>query len=273
MKNCSLPVFILSLALFASACSHPAPQLAQPSTSPPPAVTQASVPAVARAEPEPINDERAVAAAQRALLQLGYNAGKADGIMGAATRRAIFAFQKDHSLAEDGRLTPALIAMLNTLAAQMPRTNATLVAAGDMMIFGDGVIETVSSEHTVPWDEEGGHNLVAIRPSTAGWPQAARAGLDWATTHALDVAGAPAVQWSSTGVDQHFDIYVSPALSPREAALAGKTASSCRHFELRGDGPQKRYPGVACRDAKGSWYLPHTRIRLARPATGLGMSN
>jgi peptidoglycan hydrolase-like protein with peptidoglycan-binding domain len=270
MKSFGLPAFILSLALFASACSHPAPQLPQPNTTPRPALTQVSVPAVARAEPEPGNDERAIAAAQRALIQLGYNAGKADGIMGAVTRRALIAFQKDHSLAEDGRVTPSLIAMLNNLAAQVPKTNTTLLAAGDTVIFSDGSTETVSIERSLSWDEEGGHSLVAVRPSTSGWPQAARAGLDWATTHALDVTGTPAVQWSSTGVDQHFDIYVSPSLSPREVALAGKVSASCRHFELRGDGPQKRYPGVACRDAKG-WYLPHTRIRLARPATGLVM--
>ena len=214
--------------------------------------------------------ERGIAAAQRALMQLGYNVGKPDGVIGPATRRAILAFQKDHGLVEDGRLTLTLAGMLNTLVAQIPKINATTVAAGDMVIYGDGSSETAGGERIVPWDQEGRHVVVAIRPSTAGWPQAARAGLDWAVTHALDIAGGAEISWSSTGVDQHFEIVATQALSPRETALAGGAAPSCRHFELRADGPQKHYPGLACPDAKGGWYLPHSRIRLARPATGLG---
>jgi hypothetical protein len=155
--------------------------------------------------------------------------------------------------------------MLNTFLAQA-KINTTTLAAGDTVIFGDESTEIASGERVVRWEQEGRRRLVAIRPSTAGWPPAARAGLDWATTHALDVAGPP-VQWSSTGVDQHFEIYATATLSPRETALAG--TQSCRHFELRADGAQKHYPGIACRDAKGDWYLPHSRIRLARPATGL----
>jgi peptidoglycan hydrolase-like protein with peptidoglycan-binding domain len=266
------PAAILLLTLFAGACSHPVQQPPQPSTSSARPVKQAQALAVVRPDLETVNDERAIAAAQRALIQLGYSAGKADGIIGAATRRAIIAFQKDHGRADDGRLTLALANMLGGLVAQLPKTNITLAAAGDTVIFDDGSAETVSIEHAVPWDENNSRSLVAIRPSTTGWPPAARAGLDWATTRALEVAGAPPLQWSSTGVSQHFEIYASATLSPREVALAGNTASSCRHFELRGEGPQKHYPGIACRDAKGGWYLPHSPIRLARPATGLGTS-
>ena len=257
------------LALLAGACSQSAKQAPQALGAPAALVTATSVPPPLP-DPGLITDERGIAAAQRALMQLGYGVGKADGVSGPATRRAILAFQKDHGLVEDNRLTLALANMLNTLVAQMPKINATTVAAGDMVIFGDGSSETVSSERVVLWEQEGPHVLVAIRPSTAGWPQAARAGLDWAVTHALDVAGGPAIQWSSTGVDQHFEITATAALSPRETTLAGGAAQSCRHFELRADGPQKHYPGVACPDAKGGWYLPHSRIRLARPATGLG---
>ena len=109
---------------------------------------------------------------------------------------------------------------------------------------------------------------MAIRPSTVGWPPAARAGLDWAITHALDVAGSAPLAWSSTGVDQHFEIHATAALLPRETALAGPLAPSCRHFELHGD--QRHYPGLACRDANGEWYFLHSRIRLAHPARRLG---
>ena len=257
------------LAVLIGSCSQPAKQAPQTAASPAPPV---AAPAPAPPDQNLVADERAVAAAQRALTQLGYNTGKPDGVSGPATHRAILAFQKDHGLVEDGRLTLALANMLNTLLAQMPKINATTVVAGDTVIFGDGSTEIVSSERVVVWEQEGGRALVAIRPSTAGWPQAARAGLDWAITHALDVAGGSAIQWSSTGVDQHFEIYASAALSSRETALAGGAAQSCRHFELRADGPQKHYPGVACPDEKGGWYLPHSRIRLARPATGLGSS-
>jgi len=262
---------ILLLTLAASACTHPVQQPPRPSSVSPMPAKQHAQPLVAEPpDPEFVSSERFVAAAQRALTQLGYPAGKADGLLGAATRRAIVAFQKDHGLPLDGRLTPALSSMLSNLAAKLPKTNITLAAAGDTIVFDDGSTETVSTEQAIPWDENNSRSLVAIRPATAGWPPAARAGLEWATTHALDVAGAAPLQWSSTGVDEHFEIYASATLSPREAALAGDTASTCRHFELRGAGPQKRYPGIACRDAKGSWYLARSQIRLARPATGLG---
>jgi peptidoglycan hydrolase-like protein with peptidoglycan-binding domain len=255
------------LALLAGSCSQSAKQAPQSLAVRPAQVAVASAPATPVPDPELVTDERGIAAAQRALMQLGYNVGKADGVGGPATRRAVLAFQKDHALAEDGRLTLALVKMLNTFLAQAPKVNATTLTAGDAVIFGDGSTEIASGERVVPWEQESGRSLVAIRPSTAGWPPAARAGLDWATTHALDVAGGPPVQWSSTGVDQHFEIVATATLSPREAALAG--TQSCRHFELRADGSQKRYPGIACRDSKGDWYLPHSRIRLAHPATGL----
>jgi hypothetical protein len=157
--------------------------------------------------------------------------------------------------------------MVNTLAAQAPKIGTTNVTAGDTLLFGDGSKEVAKSERVVVWDEPG-HGLVAIRPSTAGWPPAARAGLDWAITHALEVAGSPPLAWSSTGVDQHFEIHATAALSPRETALAGPLASSCRHFELHSD--QRHYPGLACRDANGEWYFLHSRIRLAHPARRLG---
>ncbi|HSS13074.1 MAG TPA: peptidoglycan-binding domain-containing protein, partial [Rhizomicrobium sp.] len=227
-----------------------------------------SPPASLAPEPDQVSDERAIAAVQRALGQLGDTVGAADGVMGPATRRAILAFQKDHGLAEDGRLTLALANLLSNLAAQLPKTNTITVAAGDVLLFGDGSKEIAKAERVVAWDMEGAGGLVAIRPSTAGWPPAARAGLDWATSHALDVAGGPPIAWSSTGVDQHFEIQATPVLSARETALAGAIAQSCRHFELRG--AQGHYPGIACRDANGEWYFLHSRIRLAHPARRLG---
>jgi len=45
--------------------------------------------------------------------------------VGPATRRAILVFQKDRGLAEDGRLTQALVKLLNSLVAQLPKVITT----------------------------------------------------------------------------------------------------------------------------------------------------
>lgn len=211
-------------------------------------------------EPGVVTDERNIAAAQRTLNQLGYNAGKTDGIVGPNARRAIRAFQKDRGLVQDGRLTLAL-------ADKLKAETSIVVRPGDLLVYRDKETELVAVEREVQWNEGDAHSLVAIRPSMAGWPTAARAGLDWAVSHALDNP-ASSVKWSSTGVGQNFEIYASE-LTPGEAALAGADAQSCRRFEIRSDERQSRYPAIACRDGNG-WYIPHSAIRLARPATGLG---
>ncbi|MGZ5926269.1 MAG: peptidoglycan-binding domain-containing protein [Rhizomicrobium sp.] len=267
---------LVLITLIAASCTQtpkPAPVPA-PVVAPPPAPAPAPVVAAPKIDHELVFDERAIAAAQRALSQLGYDAGKADGVGGPATRRAILAFQKDHDLAQDGRLTFAVAEKIRAaLQAESARTAAIEVRQGDMLVYSDGVVEVAAAERMVQWDQEDTHGLVAIRPAVTGWPAAARAGLDWAITHALDVpASAKPVKWSSTGVEQHFEIYTYPALTPREAALVGGDPGSCRRFEMRTAETQWRYPAIACRDVKGAWYIPHSTIRLARPATGLGTS-
>lgn len=256
----------LLAAFLTVSCSQPAKQAPTVSASPAPQTMSSSV--SQPPEHDSIADERMVITVQRALTQLGYSAGSVDGVMGPATRRAILAFQKDRGLAEDGRLTPALVTLLNNLVAQLPKNSMTAVAAGDVLLFGDGSREIAKAERAVPWEQESKGGLVAIRPSTTGWPPAARAGLDWAISHALDVSGGPPISWSSTGVQQHFEIHATATLSPRETAMAGDAASSCRHFELRG--AERHYPGLACRDPNGEWYFLHSRIRLAHPARRLG---
>jgi hypothetical protein len=217
--------------------------------------------AVPKREPGVVTDKRNIAAAQRTLNQLGYNAGKIDGIVGPNVRQAIRAFQKDRGLVEDGLLTL-------TLADKLKAETSIVVRPGDLLVYSDGETNLVAVEREVQWNEGVAHSLVAIRPSMAGWPTAARAGLDWAVSHALDNPASP-VKWSSTGVGQNFEIYASE-LMPGEAALAGGDAQSCRRFEIRSDERQSRYPAIACRDGNGWWYIPHSAIRLARPATGLG---
>jgi peptidoglycan hydrolase-like protein with peptidoglycan-binding domain len=53
---------------------------------------------------------------QRELNQLGYSAGPADGLIGARTREAIQAYQRDQGLLVDGQATPALLSHVRATA-------------------------------------------------------------------------------------------------------------------------------------------------------------
>jgi peptidoglycan hydrolase-like protein with peptidoglycan-binding domain len=115
-------------------------------------------------------------------------------------------------------------------------------------------------------------DLVALRPFTNDWPSAARTGLDWALTHALEAATPSApVQWSSTGVAPHFEIRAAARLSGQEAGFGGKYAQqACRRFELVQSGtPTLHYPGIACQAMPGVWSLPGSAAPLAAPAGGV----
>ena len=54
---------------------------------------------------------------QKALNQLGYDAGTADGNYGAGTTAAVSAFQKDKGLTQDGVAGPTTLAAINTALA------------------------------------------------------------------------------------------------------------------------------------------------------------
>jgi peptidoglycan hydrolase-like protein with peptidoglycan-binding domain len=268
-------IYLAAALLVLAACVR------TPPPAPPPVVAAAPKPAppppppapVPKPDPDLVTNERPILAAQRALSQLGYDVGELDGSDGPATRRAILAFQKDHKLPRDGRLTVALAAKLKALAAEAEAGKAAVIALhpGDMLIYNDGEVEFAAAERDVQWDQSDPRELVAIRPAMSDWPAAARAGLDWALTHALEVpATAPPVKWSSTGVARHFEIHTTAALTAREANLVGGSPQTCRRFEMRTDDPQLRYPGIACQDVNGGWYIPHSTIRLARPASELG---
>lgn len=243
---------------------------AKPDAAPPPAPVapppqpMAEVPAAPA--PVAVTDAASIASVQRMLALLGYDAGKPDGAAGAATRRAVMAFQRDHALVQDGLITAALIDRLKTLQAGLQRSAMIALSAGDTLIYSDSSVEMVAAERVVQWEQVFGKNaLVAARPATSGWPPAARAGLDWAISHALDQSGSAPTQWSSTGVEQRFEIRTFP-LTAREAALTGE--QMCRRFELRG--VQRRYPGIACRDRSGNWIIARSKVKLARPASELG---
>jgi peptidoglycan hydrolase-like protein with peptidoglycan-binding domain len=211
--------------------------------------------------PEAVLDKRTIESAQRTLNRLGFNAGKPDGVAGRNTQQAIRAFQKARGLAEDGQLSVAL-------ADKLKAETTIIVRAGDLLVYTDGETELVSAEREVRWNEGGDRSPIAIRPSMTGWPSAARTGLDWAVSHALDDP-TMTVKWSSTGVGQKYEIHAYELL-PGEATLAGGDSKFCRRYEMRTEGRPSFYPAIACRDGNGVWYIPNSSIRLARPATELG---
>lgn len=78
-------------------------------------------PAPAASVQAPADGRSGVAAAQRALAALGYDPGPADGVMGARTRAAIVAFQRDRGLPTTGAVDEATAAALrSSLARQAP---------------------------------------------------------------------------------------------------------------------------------------------------------
>lgn len=58
------------------------------------------------------SDRHRFATAQMLLLELGYNPGEVDGVMGRNTRKAIRQFQRKNAIRADGDVTPRLIAKL-----------------------------------------------------------------------------------------------------------------------------------------------------------------
>jgi len=57
-------------------------------------------------------------AAQTALINLGFNPGQADGVIGLGTRQALRAWQKAHGLPADGYLSPDMIQRLRAASAK-----------------------------------------------------------------------------------------------------------------------------------------------------------
>ena len=269
-----------SLALFAVLLLAACAQTPKPAPPPPPAPPPAPVaeappppppPPAPPADPYLVNNKAQILLVQKALVALGYRIKKPDGKIDAATLKALAAFEKDRGLADDPKLTLSLADKIRS-AADGGRITVTAIAVhpGDFLVFSDGEEEVASAERSLVWESEDAKALVAIRPAMVGWPAAARAGLDWALTHALDEpSSVKPIHWSSTGVEEQFEIKTFSGLTAREAGLVGGDPSSCRRFELRGEGGGLRYPGIACRDPDGTWYIPHSSVRLARPAAGL----
>lgn len=78
---------------------------------------------------------------QERLLELGYDAGRADGILGAETEAGLRSFQRDYGLNADGTCGPATLRALKQLGRrvtggrpQLLRQSASLVASGPHLI-------------------------------------------------------------------------------------------------------------------------------------------
>lgn len=258
----------LSMFILAAACAKPvqvAPSPVASAPTPVPAVVETKA-----ASPSVIVDRSAVQFVQRMLASLGYEIGNLDGVAGPATRRAVLAFQKDQKLTQDGLITGPLIEKLKVIQASLPKATTVSVTPGDALFFSDGSTEVVKEERVLQWAQRSGKtSLVAVRPSTSTWPSAARAGLDWATSHALDLNNGAATFWTSTGVEQRFEIRTL-ALSQQETALLGEQAARCRRYELRTYLPQRGYPAMACADKAGNWFVGLSKVQIARPASSVG---
>lgn len=123
--------------------------------------------------------------AQQSLASLGYDPGPIDGLMGKKTRIAIRHFQVDEELRVDGELTPPLLAKLQkaanrqAAAANPSRQPAAasispavaaaaagpVYEAGDIYVYADGKVETVSrvSPEQVLWESAEGTTYTAFR--------------------------------------------------------------------------------------------------------------
>jgi N-acetylmuramoyl-L-alanine amidase len=82
-----------------------------------------------------------VTSLQERLLELGYDAGRADGILGPETEAGLRAFQRDYGLTADGTCGPATLRALRQLGRkvtggrpQLLRQSASLVDSGPHLI-------------------------------------------------------------------------------------------------------------------------------------------
>ncbi len=105
--------------------------------------------------------------------------GKPDGIAGAATRRTVMAFQRDHALSQDGLITAGLIEKLKTLQAAQKRSAAINLSAGDTLIYSDSSVERVAADRMVQWDQAFGKKHAGGGAARHRGVAAARRALVW----------------------------------------------------------------------------------------------
>jgi N-acetylmuramoyl-L-alanine amidase len=94
-----------------------------------------------RFDPERLMRGDDVTSLQERLLELGYDAGRADGILGPETESGLRAFQRDYGLTADGTCGPATLRALRQLGRkvtggrpQLLRQSASFVESGPHLI-------------------------------------------------------------------------------------------------------------------------------------------
>jgi N-acetylmuramoyl-L-alanine amidase len=84
-----------------------------------------------------------IASLQTRLSALGFNAGRADGILGVQTDAAIRAFQKEYGIAEDGIFGLLSLTALSGLRVDRPETTASLreeLSRAERLGIGDALV-------------------------------------------------------------------------------------------------------------------------------------
>lgn len=116
-----------------------------------------------------------VARLQERLLEMGYDAGRPDGVFGARTERALSAFQRDYGLPADGTCGPLTLRALQQLGRkvtggrpQFLRESATMMAAGPQLVGKRIVLDPGhgGADHGYEWE--------GLREAEIAWDLAAR---------------------------------------------------------------------------------------------------
>ncbi len=113
-------------------------------------------------------ERQTVMEVQQRLNALGYNAGSADGMLGAKSVTAIKAFQRDHGLAATGQVSPELLIALQkaggsdpavgaqgpatTASSQLPATPSVTPTSQSTKICSGN--HDTPSHPAIPWEEE-----------------------------------------------------------------------------------------------------------------------
>ena len=129
---------LMSIAVFSLAATLPAtaqqgnatPQ--QPSRSSAPQSSSGAVSNVGQTE---------IMQAQQALNQKGFDAGKADGILGPRTKRALSSFQQSQGLQRSGRLDDKTLMALGVSNGQQPSQPSTAGQGGNAQHGGANTMQ------------------------------------------------------------------------------------------------------------------------------------
>lgn len=127
-----------------------------------------------------------VRAAQSMLNVLGYDLGKADGLVGRNTRRAFLQFQKIAELPETGQFSDDMLNKLYGVTGTTRQDGHLYVRQGFKPLF-DGVVGLATSDKPL-----GTHVLNA---------------------HLREENGKPALTWSGLSIDPESDVSVQDALA------------------------------------------------------------